>query len=127
MRAASGFAPGGNAAKFGGPARCASSAERVRGSGRARDRRCEGALIFGTPPRPETPFFAGGFPPLILTPVEVFPAPPLFPPRLSGSPPLPPLLAAGFAGAPPGTPGCLPSGEIARRAERLPWGSCAGA
>src|SRR5262249_12755213 len=84
--------------------------------------------IFPTPPSPEIPLFAVGFPPLMLIEFEPVPEPlPLVPPRLVASPPAPPLLLGGLPLAPLGTPGCLPSGEIEMRAARLPCGGCTGA
>src|SRR5882724_6348925 len=85
-----------------------------------------GALILGDPPRPETPLFGGGFPPLMLMSIPVFP-PPLVPvpPLLPGPPPAAPAAPAAPFGEPPGTPGCLPSGEMEIRAARFPCGICA--
>lgn len=73
--------------------------------------------------------FGLGLPPLMLTAVEFFPValPVAEPPRLSEVPPAPPFVAAVDAGWPPGTPGCLPSGEIATRAARFPCGGALGA
>src|ERR1700682_5687542 len=50
----SGFAPGGSAAKFGGPVRSGTSSLLTRGSARVSSLRGEGALT--APPRPATPF-----------------------------------------------------------------------
>src|SRR4029077_14797395 len=52
----------------------------------------------------------------------VVPPPPLVPPIEDEFPPEPPLPRGPFS-APPGTPGCLPSGEIATRADRFPCGT----
>src|SRR5450432_154323 len=73
--------------------------------------------------------FGTGLPPLMLTAVEFFPAelPAFAPPRLSGAPPAPPLVSGAAATTPPGAPSCLPSGEIATRAARLPCGGATGA
>src|SRR5580700_7472292 len=74
-------------------------------------------LNFPMPPRPETLAFGFGFPPLMMMPVAL--APPAL--LLAGSA-VPPLEAEG-ASAPPGTPGFLPSGEIATRADKFPSGT----
>ena len=72
--------------------------------------------------------FGVGLPPLMLTVVEFVPAifPEAEPPWLSAAPPRPPLLFSG-KGLPPGTPGCLPSGEMETRAMRFPCGGALGA
>ena len=69
-------------------------------------------------------------PPLTLTaagseaplPAEFFPAPPL----LEAPPPVPPFSFEPWS-TPPGLPGCLPSGEIATRADRFPCGTLTSA
>src|SRR5580704_2942193 len=55
--------------------------------------------------------------PFVLAP-EFVPAPPALP----AEPPEPPLPSAPFA-EPPGVPARVPSGEMATRAERFPWGT----
>src|SRR5580700_909032 len=74
-------------------------------------------LNFPMLPRPETLAFGFGLPPLMMMPVAL--APPAL--LLAGSA-VPPLEAEGV-GAPPGTPGFLPSGEIATRADKFPSGT----
>src|ERR1700757_67728 len=74
-------------------------------------------LNFPTPPRPETLEFGFGFPPLITMPVAFDP-----PALLLAISAVPPLEVEG-AGVPPGTPGFLPSGEIAARADKFPSGT----
>src|SRR5580692_9373456 len=74
-------------------------------------------LTFPMLPRPETLAFGFGLPPLMIMPVAL--APPAL--LLAGSA-VPPLEAEGV-GAPPGTPGFLPSGEIATRADKFPSGT----
>ena len=64
-------APGGSAAKFGGPVCSEVSAD--LGSGRLIRVRVEGRLSFGLP-KPETVFLGCGFPPLMLIPTGLFPA-----------------------------------------------------
>ena len=84
-----------------------------RGSGLAMS-----APILGDAPRPEVPWFAGGFPPLILMSIAPFPF--VMPEPL---PPLPPAKPPGL----PDAPGCLPSGEMDKRAARFPRGGTTGA
>src|ERR1700686_4963249 len=74
-------------------------------------------LNFPTPPKGETLALGFGLPPLIVMPVAFFP-----PPLLPAASVFPPMDAED-AGAPPGTPGCLPSGEIATRADKFPSGT----
>src|SRR6266852_1887114 len=74
-------------------------------------------LNFPTPPRPATLELGFGFPPLIVMPVAFGP-----PALLLAASAFPPLEAED-AGAPPGTPGFLPSGEIATRADKFPSGT----
>src|SRR5207245_10960089 len=89
-----------------------------------------GALIFAGPPRAELAPIAGGRPPLMLTSMPFFtlPLPVAFPPLMLAGPPAAPPFAAGVPfGEPPGTPGCLPSGEMETRAARFPCGGTTGA
>src|SRR5580692_541525 len=74
-------------------------------------------LNFPTPPSPETLALGFGFPPLIVMPVALVP-----PALLLATSVVPPFETAA-AGAPPGTPGFLPSGEIATRADKFPSGT----
>ncbi len=71
---------------------------------------------------------AGGWPPLMLTsmPFLPLPLPVAVPSLLSGPPPALPAPGMLF-GEPPGTPGCLPSGEMETRAAKFPWGGTTGA
>src|SRR5580658_8923366 len=75
-----------------------------------------GRVSFPDPPRPDIPAFGFGFPPLMLIPMELFPAPPTFEPEL------PLEVFVGFPEPPP-VPLPFPSGEIATRAARLPLGT----
>src|SRR5208282_5386790 len=122
----SGLAPGGRAAKSGRLVISGGSFLSARGSGRVTKDRGEGELSFAAePPNPETPLFAGGLPPLTLTPMASLPGPtPAVPPGLSVLPLAFPLAAGALLAEPPGTPGCFPSGEMEMRAERFPWGGC---
>src|SRR6202040_1272459 len=74
-------------------------------------------LNFPTPPKPETLALGFGFPPLMMMPVAFAP-----PELLLAASAFPPLEAED-AGTPPGTPGFLPSGEIATRADKFPSGT----
>src|ERR1700719_2755076 len=74
-------------------------------------------LNFPRPPRPEKLELDFGFPPLIVMPVAFAP-----PALLLAATVVPPLEAEG-ADTPPGTPGFLPSGEIATRADKFPSGT----
>src|SRR5271155_950310 len=73
-------------------------------------------ISFPAPPSPDTPAFGLGFPPLMLMPMELFPAPPAFEPEL------PLVVLTGFPEPPP-VPVPFPSGEIATCAARLPLGT----
>ncbi len=55
------------------------------------------------------------------------PLPVAFPPLLPGPPPVPPFEPGIPFAEPPGTPACLPSGEMETRAARLPRGGTTGA
>src|ERR1700722_17240420 len=74
-------------------------------------------LNFPRPPRPEKLELDFGFPPLIVMPVAFAP-----PALLLAATVVPPFEAEGVA-EPPGTPGFLPSGEIATRADKFPSGT----
>src|ERR1700730_13044221 len=74
-------------------------------------------LNFPTPPRPEMPELGFGFPPLIVMPVAFAPPTPLLAATMG------PALEAEGADTPPGTPGFLPSGEIATRDDKFPSGT----
>src|SRR5258708_20567283 len=73
--------------------------------------------IFPIPPSPDTLEFGFGFPPLITMPVTFDP-----PALLLAISAVPPFEADGAVER-PGTPGFLPAGEIATRADRLPSGT----
>src|SRR5438874_6081681 len=115
----SGFAPGANVAKFGGPLCISVSCEARLASARVYSGRADGIEILPAP-IPEVTFELRGAPPEILTAVELFPAAP--------PAPAPAAASAPFAsGAPSGAPGFCPSAEIVARAARLPAGGAAGA
>src|SRR5207249_6851390 len=126
----SGCAPAGSDKKLGGPVRSGASSDFACGSGLVIKARGGGALIFAGPPRPELAPLAGGWPPLMLTSMPFFtlPLPVAFPPLMLAGPPAAPPFAPGVPfGEPPGTPGCLPSGEMETRAARFPCGRTTGA
>ena len=72
------------------------------------------------------PLFTGGLPPLMLISIALFPFPLLVPVPPAG-PPAFPAAPETSLGEPPGTPGCLPSGEMESRAARFPCGGTKGA
>src|SRR6266849_8494967 len=113
-RSCSGGAPGGKAAKFGGPVRSGRSSIETLGSGRFRLICDFGGGIFSGLPRPEIPLFGLGLPPLMLIPSAPFPAPPVS---------FEPLALFAELGEPFPAAFDFPSGEIATRAARLPCGT----
>src|SRR5258708_13227780 len=87
-------------AKFGGALLSGGSSFLELGSGLVTSERGVGEFIFGARPKPETALLPRGFPPLMLTPIELLPAP--------------------LALASPGAPADFPSGEIETRPATLP-------
>src|ERR1700731_1301558 len=87
----------------------------MRGSGRKINLRGDDAPIFAASSEPEALFSAAGLPPLMLTPIGLFPSPPVVP-------------DPGFVAEPafPGAPG-FPSGDMEIRAAAFPGGGCTGA
>src|SRR6516164_3776098 len=114
----SGLAPGGSAAKFGGPVRSGRSSTVAFGSGRFTAATDFEKLRSRPSPSPETVALGLGFPPLMLTPISLLPPPPK-----SAAAPDASVALVGAVPVPAGTPGCFPSGDMETRAAKFPCGT----
>ena len=80
------------------------------------------------PPSPETLFFATGLPPEMLTETGLLLLPEPVPDfAVAPGAPDAPVGTTAAEGVADGEPGCLPSGEMATRAERFPCGTATAA